>query len=214
MTSLYFAGLDLGQSKDFTALAIAETEGLISQRVCAIRHLQRWPLGTSYPTICADVVKMLRSAPLLTAPLMIDATGVGRPVMDIFKQEMRSRRLFPVTITGGDAEIEADEDGLKCWRVPKRILVSTVAVLLQSSRLKIAASLPDAITLQHELENFQVKITGAGNDTYGAWREGAHDDLVLAVALACWGALNKKLISIPGVLGQALASRPQAGGSL
>jgi hypothetical protein len=25
----------------------------------------------------------------------------------------------------------------------------------------------------------------AGRDTYGAWREGAHDDLVLSVALAC-----------------------------
>jgi hypothetical protein len=31
-----------------------------------------------------------------------------------------------------------------------------------------------------------VKITPSGNEQYGAWREGEHDDLVLAVALACW----------------------------
>jgi hypothetical protein len=27
-----------------------------------------------------------------------------------------------------------------------------------------------------------------GNDSYEAWREGIHDDLVLSVALACWFA--------------------------
>jgi hypothetical protein len=31
-----------------------------------------------------------------------------------------------------------------------------------------------------------MKITAAGHHTYGAWREGAHDDELLAVALACW----------------------------
>jgi hypothetical protein len=33
-----------------------------------------------------------------------------------------------------------------------------------------------------------VKLTSAGNAQYGASREGTHDDLVLAVALPCWGA--------------------------
>jgi hypothetical protein len=33
---------------------------------------------------------------------------------------------------------------------------------------------------------FQVEITAAADDLYGAWREGAHDDLALAVALTCW----------------------------
>ena len=41
-------------------------------------------------------------------------------------------------------------------------------------------------TLVHELTTFQTKDTLAGNETFGAWREGAHDDLVLAVALAAW----------------------------
>ena len=29
-----------------------------------------------------------------------------------------------------------------------------------------------------------------GNDTCQAWREGDHDDLVLAVAVACWYAVH------------------------
>jgi hypothetical protein len=31
-----------------------------------------------------------------------------------------------------------------------------------------------------------VKITPTANEAFGAWREGAHDDLVLAVAIAAW----------------------------
>jgi hypothetical protein len=68
----------------------------------------------------------------------------------------------------------------------KRDLVSTLAVLLQARRLKISPALPEARTLTEELAGFQVKISQAGGDTYGAWRGGAHDDLILSVALACW----------------------------
>ena len=30
------------------------------------------------------------------------------------------------------------------------------------------------------------QLSAAGHDSYGAWREKAHDDLVLAVAMAVW----------------------------
>jgi hypothetical protein len=48
--------------------------------------------------------------------------------------------------------------------------------------LKVARDSPEAETLVNEPLNFYVKITTAANDVYGAWREGTHDDLVLAVA--------------------------------
>ncbi len=59
-------------------------------------------------------------------------------------------------------------------------------MLLQSRRLHIARELPDAATLVRELENFRVKITAARNEVFEAWREGAHDDLVLATGLVAW----------------------------
>ncbi len=44
-----------------------------------------------------------------------------------------------------------------------------------------------ADTLKRELLTFRVKINIAtSHDSYDAWREGDHDDLVLAVAMACW----------------------------
>jgi hypothetical protein len=37
--------------------------------------------------------------------------------------------------------------------------------------------------------NFKLKINiTTGHDSYEAWREGEHDDLVLAAALAVWAA--------------------------
>ncbi len=49
--------------------------------------------------------------------------------------------------------------------------------------------------LVEELQNFKLKITTAGNDTYEAWRESDHDDLVLAAAMAAW-LCEKRLWSI------------------
>ena len=47
----------------------------------AVRFLRRWPLGTRYPAIVADVVGLLACPPLPRSPLAIDQTGVGRPVV-------------------------------------------------------------------------------------------------------------------------------------
>ena len=80
MRNQFFVGLDLGQAQDFTAAAILERPDP-RERVYAARHLQRWPLGTSYPEIVADVVQMVRR--LTPAPILaVDATGVGRPVVE------------------------------------------------------------------------------------------------------------------------------------
>ncbi len=75
-------------------------------------------------------------------------------------------------------------DGLLRDRTVKNL--ADLQVLLQTRRLRIAQALPEAAILTKELETFQVKITAAANETFGAWREGQHDDLVLATGLAAW----------------------------
>ncbi len=191
MQNRFYLGLDLGQSADFSALAIIERqkrESMSFEPVYHCRHLHRWPLRTSYPTIVADTVRMLGSGHVqkgMEPTLAVDSTGVGAPVVDLFKREHMRADLVPIQITGGDSVTR--EHGMT--RVPKRDLVSTAQVYLQSGRLKIAPELPDAPTLVRELENFQVKISlDTAHDSYGAWREGSHDDLVLAVCLALWVA--------------------------
>ena len=159
----------------------------------AARHLERLPIGTPYPAQVARIKELSEhlKADTGSAPLLVvDQTGVGRPVVDM----LRAAELSPVavTITGGDAVTQDGRD----YRVPKRDLVSVVQVLLQSDRLKIARALPEASTLTSELLAFKVSISLKGHDSYGndvgLWRENPHDDLVLAVALAAWYGENYK----------------------
>jgi hypothetical protein len=102
--------------------------------------------------------------------------------------------VVPVTITGGQA-ITVTPDG--SYHVPKKELVTCLQVVLQARRLQIARRLPETATLVRELQSFQVRITAAAHETFGIWREGQHDDLVLATALAAWLGENHR-IALPG----------------
>jgi hypothetical protein len=42
-------------------------------------------------------------------------------------------------------------------------------------------------TLVEEMAGMRVRVMASGHEQYRAWREGKHDDMVLAVALAFWG---------------------------
>ena len=118
--------------------------------------------------------------------LVVDQTGVGHAVLGMLAEALRGRvacPFFPVTLTAGHA-VTGGEDGV--LHVPKRELVGTLQVLLQSRRLQVSRSLPDAVVLVQELENFRAKVTAARQETLESWREGRHDDLILAVAVAAW----------------------------
>ncbi|MCL6472539.1 MAG: hypothetical protein K6T91_06955 [Firmicutes bacterium] len=187
----FFLGLDLGQAQDYTALAVLER---IENGEYHVRHLERFKLGTPYPAVVERVRMLMLTRPLLNrSVLVVDRTGVGAPVVDMFRLE--NLRPIAITITGGNS-VSSGEGG---YHVPKRDLVSTLQVLFQTGRLKVAAGLPEARTLVEELLNFKVKINvKTAHDSYEAWREGIHDDLVLAVALACWYAeRHKKKTPVP-----------------
>jgi hypothetical protein len=186
----HILGLDLGQRSDPSALAVLEdTDAWFEatgewSRFYALRHLQRWPLKTKYPAIVADVEEMLRSPRLVNPVLVIDATGVGGAVADMFDESSIGVPTRRALITNGH-KVHMDTDGT--WLVPKRELVSVLQSLLQRQKLTVA-NVPDRETLVKELLAFKVKITAALNEVYESWRERDHDDLVLAAALACWRA--------------------------
>jgi hypothetical protein len=61
-------------------------------------------------------------------------------------------------------------------------------LVLQGRRLKIAPELPQANLLTAELSAFRLKSVPLNETAVVEWREGQHDDLVFAVALAVWFA--------------------------
>jgi hypothetical protein len=134
----------------------------------------------------AHVVALLRTPPLPGAVLMVDATGVGKAVVDMLADGLNSRATctcYPVTIAAGHAPTIGEGGGLQ---VPKKELVGVLPVLLQTRRLQVARMLSDANLLLQELENFRVKAVALPSESPTLWREGPQDDLVLAVALAAW----------------------------
>jgi hypothetical protein len=191
---MFTLGLDLGQAQDYTALCVVETAGDGGAPVYHVRHLERFRLGTSYPAIVERVKDVTQADTLRGRYILVaDATGVGAPVVDLLRQA--NVNTVAVTITGGDTVIRDAGD----FRVPKRDLVSSLQVLLQAGRLKFAEGLPDVPSLVREMLAFQRKITDQAYDTYGAWRDGAHDDMVLSVALAVWYAGRSAHVSVEWV---------------
>jgi hypothetical protein len=195
----FYVGLDLGQSADYTALAVIEAED--PTQGLRLRHLERYPLRTPYPEIADKVARLVRD-PALTvtterhfgkvrrrrSELIVDNTGVGVAVTDLLRE--RGLTFRPVTITGGDVAraSETQEKG-RHYRVPKRDLVAALEVPFHNGTLKVAEGLPLWPTLREELLNFRRKIDlKTAHDSYEHWRESDHDDLVLACALACWWA--------------------------
>jgi hypothetical protein len=202
--SRFVVGVDLGQASDPSALAVLEhvngvlDEGSDYERHTGlptkqtrveridVRHLQRLPLGLSYPTQVQHVAGLLARPPLCgderqnRAELVIDETGVGRAVGDIFTDA--GLRPVRITITAGGEVSYAGPDRI---HVAKTILISTVDAMLHTGTLRFAATLNEAAAMKDELLDFRRKLSDAGRATYTA-RTGAHDDLVLAVAIGCW----------------------------
>jgi hypothetical protein len=179
----FVLGLDLGPPGEPTALAAVEQYWPKWDAHYHVRHLRRWPPGTPYPQIVAEVVKLTDVEPLYGARIAVDQTGVGRPVAQLLEQAGGSFDPTRVVVTSGYAAAWGDD----CSRlVPKRDLVGVLQVLLQTRRLRIATQLPEATILERELLAFRAKTPTAGAEVAEAWRERPHDDLVLAVAFACW----------------------------
>lgn len=119
--------------------------------------------------------------------LLIDQTGVGEAVVN---DVIRGAGLdcIGITITGGTATTNDGDD----WRVPKRELVGCMEVVVENRRIHFPSTddLPAVEALVAEMDNFTAKTNlQTGHDSYGAgadWRDGNHDDMVLAVAMAVW----------------------------
>lgn len=200
----FVVGVDLGQAADFTAISVIEripvfVDEMVYKRdtypkmvkiekppYLHCRQLARAERGTKYPEIVRKTKTMLEMPQLRGAVLVVDGTGVGRAVIDMF----REAGLRPVAVHITSGTTAHFEDGY--WYVPKRDLVAAAQVPLQDKRLVFTQDSPLNETLVREMQSFKIKITESANDTYGAWREGENDDLIFSVMLASWAAQKFK----------------------
>ena len=216
---MFYVGLDLGKMRDYSALAVVEREDRLcwtpaipSPPVLRVRHLERFPLGTPYMRVVARVSELTCHSNLNgVSHLVVDATGVGVPVVE----SLRAARLgclgmTAVTITPGSRARQGSGFGAgEHWNVPRTDLLSGVQMLLERGELRISKKMRESGTLLRELLSMRSggPGTGCAADRTGGepavgWAQ-QHDDLVLAVALACWQAMRPKNgmggLRLPGI---------------
>jgi hypothetical protein len=138
--SRYAIGIDLGQKHDYTAIAALEVIDIVydrrdpisydfeRERRYRLRGVERVRLGTPYPEVVRRV-RDLAARPEVAGrcTAIVDATGVGKPVVDLLRATKPASRVIPVTITGGDQE-SSDGSG---YRVPKRDLITGLQVVIE-----------------------------------------------------------------------------------
>jgi hypothetical protein len=160
-------------------------------------------LKTSYVSIVREVSNRLKRAPFdgwqdnfgirhpskIPTYLTFDKTGTGQAVAELLKNDRfldsRLADLRAVNITAG-RDVNETSDALN---IPKRDLIMSTLIAFERGFIEFASDMPELPILIDELQNFEMKFTAKGNDTYSA--KGAnHDDLVLALSLAIWSAKN------------------------
>ncbi len=204
---MFYIGLDLGKEQDPSAVAVVEKLELIRGYQTPafggllVRHVGRLPLGTPYPKVVEKVRELVGHAELRgRCSLVVDATGVGMPVVDMLERARLGCDLSAVKMTAGEKEVRSGSGpGVEHWNVPKRDLVAGVQVLLERDELRIAKKMPGAAELVRELMEVKGKRRENGRVRLGADGCGEHDDLVIALALAVWkGRRVKQMIGPQG----------------
>jgi len=204
--------VDIGQRVDPSAIVVAELERRsVSRHVSQvypppdferrpipeytqylIRHIERLPIGTSYPDVVRRLAAVVDSLERLMQDgkmgfhrphLLVDITGVGRPVFEMLKGALRGRpsRLTGVTFSSGEHLAQGSlRDEIV---VGKAYLVSRMQSLLQTGRLQLPQT-EAAKQLIEEMQDYEIRVSDAGRLTAGAFKSGTHDDLATALALA------------------------------
>jgi hypothetical protein len=180
---LVILGVDVGQKRDPTAVAVVEEDW--RQKVChhLVRYLERLPLGTPYPAVAERVGAITDAVHERTSSrpiVFVDATGVGQPVVDLLEERASRCRIVPCYFTHGDRRTE-DADGTV--KLGKAFLVSRLQTLLQAGRIHLPDT-SEARALAEELLDFEIRVSEDALDRYGAFKVGTHDDLVTALGLA------------------------------
>jgi len=177
----YFLGLDLGRKQDHSALVIVERSlrALNTRYVDAytkwesfisVRYAKQWKLGTAYGKVAAEVGEIFRKVETLGRTVLVfDQTGVGDAVDEMIREHLRGMSVEGVVLT----------------QELKRDMYAALETSLEQGRLKIAEGCQASRELRQELLTVEIRRIGYGYK-YGAFEKDAHDDLVMALAIACW----------------------------
>jgi phage FluMu gp28-like protein len=152
-------GVDLGQKKDHTAIAVVEKR----DREYTLVHLKQFALGTEYTQV-VDYLKLVADGFHSVNSYYIDQTGVG----EFFVENARKRGLKNVK-------------GIVLTMPGKQDVMTCLKQVMEENRLHI----PKDSGLMNEMSNQMAEVTSTGRTKF-YHRSGTHDDRLWALALAIY----------------------------
>jgi hypothetical protein len=174
---MFVVGYDVGKSADPSAIAILDAVGPQATITAIARMALGMPYTEQVEYLLAVMQKFKRDG--ASAAVVVDMTGVGAPIVDLLRD--RGLAPAPILITGGDRVVY--EHGI--YRVPKTVLITGLVIGLDETRCAYVPTMPNADLFASEMQAYRETRTTRGTVVYGEpWREGPHDDLVLAAAIA------------------------------
>lgn len=200
MTTKYFLGLDLGQRRDYTALAVAKRQQMVGRwdpvRMGYPReprlefvYVERFAIGTSYVAIAKQVRSMVHNGGVRMA---VDGTGVGAGVVDLLRAQGLQAVLWPVTIMGsggsGTAGAPKGPEGQEYFTVNKTALFYGLRVALEQKRTVFNRRARNMDLVREELLAMGARYSETGVKSVTGATGSQHDDMACAVALAQWAA--------------------------
>ena len=196
-----YVGVDLGKKADYSALIFAEPfyprvqalQSLVGGRrlVYHVSRVKRIERETPYPVIARLLKKahkqLLKNKDFDYVYYCIDEGGVGAGVTDQVVELIPDADVYRCTLTGG---VNANWKTARDVSIPKPQMASTLIALFESNRIFIGKddNAAQVKSLRDELLNYELKVSQAGHDQYGAMKTGEHDDIVTAIGLALWVA--------------------------
>jgi hypothetical protein len=215
----HLIGVDLGQFSAYSAACVLRRTPLHSPAgqpertstgatLCRfdVLALKRYAHGTAYTDVVAHVVDQAQRRELWSGQpprpprICVDATGVGAPVMEMFRTALRPHPLvecWGVTITAGRS---ITQPGPMAICAAKQEIAGCIRSVLESSRLRVPVELEFASALKRELGDFTIKVTQAGNEIFEAGA-GRYDDLVMCVAIPIFVATWLDSRQVPVIAG-------------
>ena len=204
-----YLSVDVGKLQDYTAIAVFfEFEwrevfkslthpevitNIVPQPTGAIKYeligLKRLELGTPYPEQVRAVNAIhqgLKATTREPVHIVLDATGVGTAVADLFRED--GMNPIEIVITAGESH-STRRNG---YNVGKNELISALQRVIGCGELRISAELPLAPILLEEATRMEVKQNPTTGNLTFRHRDGEKDDLVLALAQGLWVARHRR----------------------
>lgn len=151
-----------------------------------LRTWGRLPLGTGYPEVGRQIaLTVARLNDDGVEPwVVIDVTGVGRPVFDyLAEQHLETVRCSMTAATFVAGDLLDGGLGSSKMTVGKSRMVSRLRVLLADRRIDFPKKDRRVKDVIRELEAYEIHVSEAGL-LQAAARTGSHDDLVTSLGLA------------------------------